>query len=199
MSRTSRVWRPADGLSLSRLLFGAIVLVELSRGQVSFLVLPAVALACASDYLDGRLARGRGEDSPHGLLIDNLADAAFLALAFWGMALAEVWSRPPFGRALEYFAGANWLPLIALGLSFSTYLVRIALAGGQSSRATRSPRGHAAGVANYVLALLGGAAVLPGLYLSPYLLEPAFLTVSLMNLSGALENLRLLAAGPRPR
>jgi hypothetical protein len=54
-------------------------------------------------------------------------------------------------------------------------------------------------VANYVLAWLGGVAVIPGLYLSPFLLEPAFLTVVLMNLSGALENLRLLAVGPRAR
>ncbi len=194
MSQGNSGRRPADLLSFSRLLLGAVVLFELSRREVSFLVLPSVALASASDYFDGRLARKGGQPGARGLLVDNLCDAAFLAMVFSGMALAQVWSRPPFGRALEYFSGANWLPVMALAGSFSVYLAR-----QRFGTPARSPRGHAAGVANYVLAWLGGVAVIPGLYLSPFLLEPAFLTVVLMNLSGALENLRLLAVGPRAR
>ncbi len=55
-----------------------------------------------------------------------------------------------------------------------------------------SPQGHAAGVANYVLALLGAVAVSPGVELTPWLLEPAFVTVALLNLGGVAENLLLL-------
>ena len=195
MLQADRPWRPADILSFLRPLLGCLVLFELSRADTSFLVLPAVVLACLSDYFDGKLARSHGQDDTRGALVDKLADGLFLVLVFWAMALAEVWSRPPFGSALRYWTGANWLPLIALGLSFSSYLLRMGLLGLAKTLARRSPRGHSAGVANYVLALVGGVAVLPSLYLSPFLLEPAFLTVALLNLSGALENLRLLAAG----
>lgn len=197
MSQADRAWRPADILSFLRPLLGCLVLFELSRADTSFVVLPAVVLACLSDYFDGKLARSRGQDNQRGALIDKLADGLFLALVFWAMALAEVWSRPPFGSALRYWTGANWLPLVAIGLSFSSYLLRARLWGVSATLARRSPRGHTAGVANYVLALVGGVAVLPGFYLSPFLLEPAFLTVALLNLSGAFENIGLLVGGKR--
>ena len=87
MSQGNSGQRPADLLSFSRLLLGAVVLFELSRREVSFLVLPSVALASVSDYFDGRLARKGGQPGARGLLVDNLCDAAFLAMVFSGMAL----------------------------------------------------------------------------------------------------------------
>ena len=82
--------------------------------------------------------------------------------------------------------------LVALVLSFGSYMVRWGLSArlGQEPRA--SSRGHFAGVANYVLALIGGVAVLPVMDLSPWLLEPTFVTVALLNVSGTGENLGLI-------
>jgi hypothetical protein len=58
----------------------------------------------------------------------------------------------------------------------------------------RSPAGHAAGIANYVLALVGGVAVLPGVKLPPALLETALFGIVLLNLRAVVENLRLMRA-----
>ena len=55
-----------------------------------------------------------------------------------------------------------------------------------------SERGHAAGVANYVLVLLGGLAVFPGVFVTRWLLEPAFVTVVLMNATAAVDNVGLV-------
>lgn len=121
-----------------------------------------------------------------------MCDAAFLAASFAAFALAATWSHPLVGSAVRYSAYANWLPLPALLASFGTYALRWPLeASGPLLPA--SGQGHSAGIANYGLVLLGGVAVWPGVFLSPWILEPSFVTVALLNLSAAAENLRLWA------
>jgi phosphatidylglycerophosphate synthase len=170
-----------------------LILFELEHQYESPLVLPAVVVACAADLADGRIARRRGTASSAGRLLDNLCDGVFLGLSFTGFALAWTWSLPLVGSATRYWSHANWLPLIALAASFGSYMVRWGVSAARSREPHPSKRGHAAGVANYVLAILGGFAVFPGFDITPWLLEPAFMTVVLLNLSGASENLLLLA------
>jgi len=179
-------------LSLSRIVLGAVVLAELLVSYSSYLVLPAVVAACLADYADGRVARSRDAASEAGRLLDNVCDATFLALSFAGFAVAMTWSLPLVGSATRMWEHANWLPLIALAAAFGTYMLRWGVSRARGVPPFPSPRGHAAGVANYVLALLGGVAVLPGVELTPWLLEPAFVTVALLNATGASENLSML-------
>ena len=179
-------------LSLSRIVLGAIVLAELLRDHHSPLVLPAVIAAAAADYFDGRIARSMDTATLTGRLIDNLCDAAFLAFALSGFAIATTWSVPMFGSATRYWEYANWLPVIGLAASFGTYMLRWYLSARAGREPTPSPRGHTAGVANYVLVLIGGVAVYPGVDLTPWLLEPSFVTVALLNLTGAGENIGLI-------
>ncbi len=149
-------------------------------------MLPAVVIACLTDMWDGRLARLSPEQRPLGRYIDNLCDAAFLALAFAGFAIAHTWSHPIVGRAIQYNVNANWLPLLGLAFGFGTYVIHW-------FRGTPgSPQGHVAGIANYLLVLLGGVAVIPGVFLSPWILEPAFVTVALLNLSAGGDNIGIL-------
>jgi len=183
---------PQHLLSLSRVLLGILVLFELARTPTSALVLPAVVLACLSDWYDGRVARSRHEESNTGRLVDNLSDAAFLALAFTGFALATTWSHPLTGSAVRYTEHANWLPAAALALSFGSYSGRWLITARRGQGMLSSERGHAAGVANYVLVLLGGLAVFPGVFVTRWLLEPAFVTVVLMNATAAVDNVGLV-------
>ncbi len=151
-------------------------------------VLPAAVAACLSDLADGATARRRNESSQSGRYVDNLCDLAFLALAFAGFALAATWSHPLVGSAIRYSPYANWLPVLGLAASFGTYVLRWPLetAGPVPSA---FGQGHSAGIANYALVLLGGVAVWPGVFLSPWILEPSFVTVALLNFSAAAENL----------
>ncbi|MFT4572113.1 MAG: phosphatidylglycerophosphate synthase [Candidatus Binatia bacterium] len=182
-----------DLVSLSRPLLGVVIFTELWLEPTSGVVLPATALACLSDYTDGPMARAAGvEPSLKGRLIDNLSDAVFLALVFSAFALREVWSDPVWGSAVRFSRHANWLPVYTLALSFIPYLLR-SLADGRADRPTvRSGRGHTAGIANYVLAMVGAVAVFPGFPSSPWLLEPTFVTVALLNGTACADNLRLM-------
>jgi phosphatidylglycerophosphate synthase len=183
---------PQHLLSVSRVVLGAVVLAQLAARRPSAAVLGAVLTACAADYYDGMLARRRGAETAWGRLVDNLSDAVFLALAFWGFALAAVWSAPLGGSATSLWAGANWLPLIALGASFGTYLLRWAAAARAGAAPRRSARGHHAGILNYVLAVVGAVAVFPGVRMTPWLIEPLAMAVALFNLMAAWDNLVLL-------
>ncbi len=188
---------PQHFLSFSRVLLGGVVLAELADVYSSRLVLPAVIAACLADYADGRMARARGTAGEAGRLIDNLCDAAFLGLAFSGFALAKTWSLPLVGYATRVWEHANWIPAVALAGSFGTYMARWAWCSVHREPLAPSPSGHTAGVANYLLALLGAVAVLPGVKLPSLLLEPALLVVVSLNLRGAAENVRLFVTGPR--
>jgi phosphatidylglycerophosphate synthase len=179
-------------VSLSRVVLGALVLAELHRGAASYLVLPAVLLAAAADWLDGRMARALGSASPAGRLLDNLCDGAFLAMSFYGFAVQQVWSDPLTGSATRYWEYANWLPLLAFAAAFGLYLLRWGLCAFTGTPLQPSMRGHSAGVFNYVLAIVGGVAVLPDIHVTRWILEPTFVTVALLNASAASENLVLL-------
>jgi phosphatidylglycerophosphate synthase len=185
---------PQHVLSFSRVVLGTHVLIELGSADKSATVLPAVALACLADYADGIVARRAAAESTAGRLVDNLCDAAFLALAFCGFAAAGVWSTP-----LEPIASRwrqlDWLPLVALVASFGTYLVRWYAACTRGVTPRPSPRGHHAGIANYVLAIVGGVAAFPGVALASWLTAAAFIVVVSLNLVAAADNARLLAAG----
>jgi phosphatidylglycerophosphate synthase len=179
-------------LSLSRVVLGAVVLAELSVSASSYLVLPAVLAAAAADWLDGRLARSLGAASAAGRVLDNLCDGAFLAMCFGGFAMQQVWSDPLVGSATRYWEHANWLPLVAFAAAFGLYLLRWALCTLTGAPMMPSLRGHSAGVFNYALTILGGVAVLPDIDVTRWILEPAFVTVALLNATAVSENLLLL-------
>ena len=180
-------------LSLLRPLLALVVWRRIAGGVPDAWVLPLVVIAAASDWLDGRLARRRGSESAAGKLLDNLCDVSFLAVTFAAMARVHVWSDPVWGSAVRYWRGANWLPVIGLAASFGAYSLRWALAARFRLPMAPSRHGRTAGVANWVLVLLGGLALAPHGSPGPWVLEPAFVTVALLNASAALDNLKLLA------
>lgn len=187
--------------SLSRPLLGGALLVAANPRVESFVPVAVVLAACATDWLDGRLARRAGGGSLAGRLVDNACDFALLACVFAFLARADAWTPPVWGRLVRHWDGANWLPLWALLASFGVYAVRLARDVAAGREPQRSPRGHAAGVANYLLAVAGAAERVPGFSLGPWLLEPAMLGVALLNLVAVPENLRLMFhrgdGGPR--
>lgn len=188
-------------LSVLRPLIGAGIVAALAPSEESALVLPLVLLACASDWLDGEVARRLGSQTRAGRLVDNLCDFFFLLFLFEYFALCRLWSPPVWGTLIRYGAAANQLPVMALVASFGSYFVRLGLEIRAGRDPARSRRGHAAGVCNYVLVVAGGVELLPGVRLGPWLLEPAMLAVVLLNLSAVFENLALMfhreSAGPR--
>lgn len=190
----------ANAVSLSRPALGMAVLGLLPRGE-TVLLLPVVLAACASDWIDGQLARRYGSQTPGGRIVDNLCDFFFLLCAFAFLAQARAWSPPVWGRLVRHWSDANWLPLFALAASFGVYFVRMCLEMSAGREPARSPRGHSAGVANYGLVIAGSVEVLPRVGLGPWLLEPAMVGVALINLAAVVENLRLIfhRAGDEPR
>lgn len=179
-------------VSLLRPAIGIAVLAALSRAGDSVILLPLVLVACATDWLDGELARRVGSATRAGRLVDNLCDFVFLMCIFAFLAECRVWSPPVWGRLARDWGGANTLPVWALLASFGVYFVRLCrdMAAGRDPE--RSPRGHAAGVSNYLLAVGGAAEMLPGVDFGPWLLEPAMVGVALLNAAAVWENLRLM-------
>ena len=167
----------ADALGVVRLGAAAMLPGALDRavgGRGRWLPALLFALAAASDFLDGRLARrGRGP-TRHGAVLDSLADIAFvLAGTVSGATLALVPSAVP----------------LAIGVAFAAY----AAASLRGRRVARSAAGHAAGVLNYALVgLLAGRAAVPGGAWPPVLALAATLVVG-VNLAAVLERL----VGPR--
>ena len=181
----------ANAASFARPLLGMAALMLLSRND-SYVFLPLILAGCATDWLDGEFARRGGIASTRGRVIDGVCDFLFLACLFAFLAEARAWSPPVWGRLARHWAAANWLPLIALGSSFSVYLVRMCVEMQRGVEPQRSARGHTAGVANYSLAIAGGVELLPGVNLGPWLLEPAIVGVALLNLVSISENVRLM-------
>jgi len=184
-------------VSLLRPAFGVVVLACLEPARDNPLLLPFVLAACATDWADGELARRLGTGTRAGRLVDNLCDFVFLLLVFAFLARCEAWTPPVWGRLARHWDAANWLPVYALLASFSVYFVRLLrdLAAGRDPE--RSPRGHTAGVSNYLLVLAGAVETIPGVNLGPWLLEPAMVGVALLNLLAVPENLRLLFHRPQ--
>jgi len=124
----------ADGLSVGRLLLAAALPWALVRGGWPAPLL--FALAAASDYVDGPLARRAARASSYGGVLDNVADVAFV-LAGTGTA--------------AWFGLVSWATPAAIACSSGSY----ALASLRLSRRTEAPRlarsrlGHWAGVCNY--------------------------------------------------
>jgi phosphatidylglycerophosphate synthase len=188
-------------VSLVRLVLGLSIAYGFVPASNSAVPLAIVLAACASDFLDGRLARALGVESASGRLLDNLCDFAFLLCMFVFFAHLQLWSPLVWGRLLRYWDGVNSLPAGALLASFGLYFVRLSLELGAGREPQRSPRGHAAGIANYALALIGAAELLPGVNLGPEFLEPVMLGVVLLNLAAVFENAGLMfhreRGGPR--
>ncbi|HEY2772965.1 MAG TPA: CDP-alcohol phosphatidyltransferase family protein [Candidatus Binatia bacterium] len=180
-------------ISLLRPAIGIAVLTIFGDVTKSTAVPVLVAAACASDWLDGRIARRLGLETATGRILDNLCDFAFLLCMFAFFARVGLWSPPVWGRLVRQWAGANRLPAYALLTSFGIYFVRLMadLARGREPR--RTSRGHAAGIANYGLVLAGAAQMLPGVDLGPWLLEAAMVVVAIMNFAAVGENILLLA------
>jgi phosphatidylglycerophosphate synthase len=182
----------AHAVSLLRPALGLFVLFYLSPRVASPVLLAVVAVGAASDWFDGVLARRAGSGTPAGRILDNLCDFAFLICIFVFAAQAEVWSPPVWGRLARYWDMANWLPVPALLASFGVYFFRLCREVARGREPGRSPRGHAAGISNYLLAFVAGIQQVPGVNLGPWLLEPAMLSVVFVNLAAVAENLRLL-------
>jgi phosphatidylglycerophosphate synthase len=190
-------------VSFCRPLIGAFLLLGLHPRVETALPLVLVLAACASDWLDGELARRAGGGTLAGRLVDNLCDFALLLAVFGFLAQAAVWTPPVWGRLARHLDSANWLPVGALVASFGVYFARLCRDMAAGREPARSPRGHAAGVSNYMLAVAGAVEHLPGFTLGPWLLEPAMLSVVLLNLVAVPENVRLMfhpdPGGPRMR
>jgi phosphatidylglycerophosphate synthase len=185
-------------VSLLRPVLGVAVVAGVTPRSESLLLLPVVLLACLSDWVDGELARRTGSQTIGGRLVDNTCDFAFLLCVFAFLARCQVWSPPVWGRLAHHWGGANWLPVCALLASFGIYFVRLCTEIAAGREPMRSPRGHAAGVSNYLLVVAGAVELLPGVNLGPWLLEPAMVGVALLNLAAVGENLLLLFSRPGP-
>ncbi|HXC50704.1 MAG TPA: CDP-alcohol phosphatidyltransferase family protein [Candidatus Limnocylindrales bacterium] len=200
-----------SAISLLRPVLGLYVLSG-AVSTSSTVPLLIVAVACVSDFVDGRVARaidrGRapalgvdeGAAAKHadrwenyaGRLVDNLCDFGFLLCMFLFYAGAELWSPPVWGNLLRHWDGVNRVPVYALLASFGIYFARLCMDLRAARKPEGSPRGHAAGVANYGLAILGALEMLPDVDLGPRLLESAMLGVALLNAAAVLENAALM-------
>jgi len=154
-------------------------------GDGGWLAVGVFALAAASDFADGRLARRGGRATAHGAVLDAAADIVFvLAGSARAARLGLVsWAVP---AAIAGSAGAYALVSV----------LRSRRAGGMEL--ARSRVGHAAGVANYaVVGLAAGSRALPARAWSGALAAAAALAVAL-NL-GAVGARLLRPTAPRAR
>jgi phosphatidylglycerophosphate synthase len=167
----------ADALGVGRLLLAAVFPNLLARAATtpegSWVPLAVVALAAASDFFDGMLARRAGPTA-HGAVLDNVADVAFvLAAAVAAAAAGLVLAATP----------------VAIGVAVAGYALASVRGRrpGSSWRLARTRIGHGAGVLNYGLAFLVGAAVAtPGPRWSP-ILDAASALVIAVNVAAVLE------------
>jgi phosphatidylglycerophosphate synthase len=183
---------PQHWLSLARLVVGVAVWFSLSRGNRFGLVLVLVLVACALDFSDGRLARARGSESPFGRVLDNVCDFAFLAMFFHAAAGIELWSDTVAGAIGRHRPDVNAVPLIALTLSFGSYAVRAAVCTLVAAPVAPSPIGRAAGVLNYMLAIVGAASRALDTDLRMLATEVAMVAVALVNIAAFAQNCALL-------
>ena len=130
----------ANGVSLFRLALTPVSVhaVLASRWQLAAAVF---ALAVASDFLDGFLARRRGTASALGGVLDHTADATFIAATLWAIAFAEAQVR------VDLVPGI--LPLF-VALAFAQYLLDSKALAGKPLRA--SWLGRCNGIAYFVFA-----------------------------------------------
>lgn len=138
----------ADVLTLGRLVLAAVLPLALAAGGALPLVL--WTLAAASDYADGPLARRSAQATARGMMLDNVADIAFV---LGGLATAAALGLVPW-----LIPGTVMLSAVDYGrtlLEERRGVVRAGLA--------RSGVGHAAGVLNYAcLGVVCGRLAVPG-------------------------------------
>jgi len=91
MARSPRRLPIADGLTLLRLL-AAPAFVLAVREASPVLASAVFALAVATDFADGRVARARGQTSARGGFLDHAVDAVFVSAG--AAALASVGALP---------------------------------------------------------------------------------------------------------
>jgi len=135
MPRCAPAIRPADWVTLMRLA-AVPPLVWFVAREAWWPAAVTVALAVATDWYDGRLAR-RGDPASYGALLDHGADACFVVAGLSALAAA--------GRVTPWLA-----PLVAL--AFAQYAFDSRAHRGEPLRG--SAIGRANGIAYYVLLAL---------------------------------------------
>ena len=158
----------ADLLGVVRLAVAASLPWVFVRGGVLPLVLTAIA--AGTDFVDGIVARRAGPVA-YGAVLDNVADIALvLAATGTAAALGLVTIAAPF----------------AIAFAFGAYAIAWARRAGPGP--ARSRLGHAAGVANYTLALLAAGALAAPSPAWRWTLVAAGWTVVAMNLGAVLAS-----------
>jgi phosphatidylglycerophosphate synthase len=130
----------------------------------------AFALAAASDYVDGPIARRAGGPTRYGALLDSMADIVFVLVASTAGAVT--------GRL-------SWAAPAAIVCAAVPYLVTMIWQRRPDAGAAPaySAIGHAAGVSNYALVgLLAGSVARPWPHW-PFLLDAATAVVVALNLA----------------
>ena len=176
----------ADLCTALRVLIAPVLASQLGlpRDAAGMTPLVLYAIAAASDYVDGRLARATGSASRRGRVFDHAADALLLFPAFWMLACR---GRVP-----------HVLPIAAM-TAFALYVLHGWQRGG-SWRAidlTGSRSGAVGGVLNYVVVGAASAAVwldVPPLDAAIY---AAAYGVAAINFAAALERLPLVVTPAR--
>jgi len=159
---TSSILTLANGLSASRLVLGPLCAFAHVR---QWWVLAAVtfAAAAASDFADGRVARGRGQASAFGGLLDHASDAVFVVVVLCALAFED------------------WVPLalpLLVAAAFVQYTWDSRVLAGAPLRA--SVLGRANGIAYFVLTGAAATGPLFGLHdlVARWLWLPACLLIA---------------------
>ncbi|HZP41567.1 MAG TPA: CDP-alcohol phosphatidyltransferase family protein [Candidatus Binatia bacterium] len=130
--------RAADALGVARLAAAALLPAALARPAPDASALGLFAVAAATDFLDGVVARRTGP-TRHGAVLDVAADVAFV--------LAGTTAASALGLVS---------PVVPLAIAASA--TAYAAAARRGGTAARSGVGHVAGVLNYALVgLVAGA------------------------------------------
>lgn len=140
------MWTLANGLTATRLVLAPAMAFTIVR-EASALALGVYVFAIASDFVDGRVARHRGEATPFGGFFDHVTDAVFVATG-----LAALAARG---------AAPVWLAPLLLA-AFAQYTLDSKALQGQPLRASRLGRWN--GIAYFVA--LGTPVIRDGLGLS---------------------------------
>jgi phosphatidylglycerophosphate synthase len=178
--------RAADLCTSLRVLLAPVLAWQLGLPRAVAGVVPLVlyALAAATDYLDGRLARAGGTASRRGRVFDHGADALVLFPAFWVLALR---GRLP-----------TVLPVAAM-IAFALYVLHGWQRGGSLRHMdlTSSRSGALGGVLNYVVVGAASAAVWLDVRPLDQAIYAAAYAVAAINLAAAFERLPLLVTPAR--
>jgi len=153
-------------LSLSRVVLAPLFVLSLDDAPI--VPLTIALLACATDFLDGRIARAFAASSARGAAVDVIADACFVLSALGGLAaMGRISFASPLAAALA---------LAALARRWNRRS-----SGSDGRRGVADLVGHGAGILNFALVLVGSAApLLPGAHLW---LPGVSLIVALVNLA----------------